>query len=68
MNFKFIDKIGNFLRSVRAELSKVSWPSREEVTTMTVLIIGMVIVLSAYIGGGLDTLFRQIIKQLLALA
>jgi len=65
LNLNWISKIRSFLLDVRREMDKVSWPSRDEVITMTILIIGMVIVLSAYIGGVLDTVFRQIIRQLL---
>ena len=64
---EWINKVKNFFRRVRGEVDKVSWPSRDEVVTMTILIIGMVIILSAYIGGGLDTLFRELVVRLLSL-
>ncbi len=44
----------------------MSWPSQTEVVTMTILILGMVILLSAYIGG-VDLVYRQIIQQILSL-
>ncbi|MFB6290826.1 MAG: preprotein translocase subunit SecE [Candidatus Bipolaricaulia bacterium] len=56
----------SFLRNVRAEIKKVSWPSQSEVITMTILILGMVILLSAYIGG-VDLVYRRIIQQILSL-
>lgn len=64
---EWLHKVRNFLRSVRSEVDKVSWPSQDEVTTMTILIIGMVILLTAYIGGFLDILFREIVRRLLTL-
>ncbi|HBL36693.1 MAG TPA: preprotein translocase subunit SecE, partial [Firmicutes bacterium] len=32
-------KIGRFFRSVTAELKKVAWPNRKEVTTYTVVVL-----------------------------
>jgi preprotein translocase subunit SecE len=66
MNLNWLNKVSSFLRNVRAEVKKVSWPSQSEVITMTILILGMVILLSAYIGG-VDLVYRQIIQQILSL-
>ncbi|MBS3765696.1 preprotein translocase subunit SecE [Candidatus Bipolaricaulota bacterium] len=62
----WLNSVSSFLRNVRAEINKVSWPSQTEVVTMTILILGMVILLSAYIGG-VDLVYRQIIQQILSL-
>ncbi|MFP4135818.1 MAG: preprotein translocase subunit SecE [Candidatus Acetothermia bacterium] len=62
----WLNSVSSFLRNVRAEINKVSWPSQSEVITMTILILGMVILLSAYIGG-VDLVYRQIIQQILSL-
>ncbi|MCF7889966.1 preprotein translocase subunit SecE [Candidatus Bipolaricaulota bacterium] len=63
---KWLDTLVGFLRNVRSEIKKVSWPSQTEVVTMTVLILGMVILLSAYIGG-IDLVYKNIIQQILSL-
>ena len=42
--------IGKFLRSVIAELKKVSWPNRRETTTYTIVVIITVLVLGLLIG------------------
>jgi len=63
---KWLDTVVSFLRNVRAEIKKVSWPSQSEVITMTILILGMVILLSGYIGG-VDLVYRRIIQQILSL-
>ncbi|MBS3814133.1 preprotein translocase subunit SecE [Candidatus Bipolaricaulota bacterium] len=60
------NKVSSFLRNVRAEIKKVSWPSQTEVITMTILILGMVILLSGYIGG-VDLFYKQIIQRILSL-
>ena len=39
-----------FLRQVKEELTKVSWPGRDEVQAATVVIIILVLLLAAFIG------------------
>ncbi len=38
-----------FFRNVTAELKKVNWPSRKELTTYTIVVIGTVLALSIII-------------------
>ena len=45
-----IEKIRQFLREVRAEMEKVSWPGRKEVRAATIVIIALVVLLAAFIG------------------
>jgi preprotein translocase subunit SecE len=45
----FIRKISNFFREVRAEMKKVIWPSREEITKYTAVVLFMIAVLGAFI-------------------
>jgi len=54
-----------FVREVRAELSKVSWPTREELRDSTLVVIVTVLIVAAFIGVidrllglGLGLLFR----------
>ncbi len=44
------EKAKRFLLEVRAELKKVSWPTRAETTTLTLLVVFMVILMTVYIG------------------
>jgi len=48
---KFFQKSMQFLREVRAEMEKVSWPGRDEVRAATIVIIVLVLILAAFIGG-----------------
>ena len=53
-----------FVRETRSELKKVTWPTREQATRLT----GVVIAVSAAVGlfmGGLDYVFEQLFKALL---
>lgn len=39
-----------FLRSSWAELRRVQWPDRKQITTMTTIVIGFVIIAGVYLG------------------
>lgn len=54
-------KLLKFLREVRGEFDKVSWPKRGEIIVLTTLVVMMVVVLAIYIGG-LDAVLRQLAK------
>jgi preprotein translocase subunit SecE len=45
-----IERIRQFLREVRAEMEKVSWPGRQEVQAATMVIIALVVLLAVFIG------------------
>lgn len=47
----FLKQIPQFLREVRGEMEKVSWPGRDEVRAATIVIILLVIMLAVFIGG-----------------
>lgn len=59
-----IERFRQFLREVRAEFSKISWPSRLETIGLTVLVITMLIVLTGVIFF-YDTVFSAIIYGVL---
>ena len=40
-----------FLREVRAEVSRVTWPGRKETTVTTALVLGMVAITSIFFFG-----------------
>jgi len=54
-------RITNFLKGVRGEVSRVSWPTRNEVISMTGLIVLFVIILTIYIWG-VDTILQGILR------
>lgn len=45
------EKLKRFLREVRAEMEKVTWPGRQEVQAATLVIIALVLLLAVFIGG-----------------
>ncbi len=60
-------KIKKFLREVRAELKKVSWPSREQMISSTWAVIIASLLCAAYIGAA-DYVFQTALTALLKTA
>jgi preprotein translocase subunit SecE len=58
---------GEFIRQVRAESSKVVWPTRQETVT-TAIFVGIMMVILAVFFLGVDSLFGEIVRLLLTLA
>lgn len=61
----WVTRLVTFLREVKEELQKVTWPGRDEVQAATVVIILLVLLLAAFIGAvdflvsrGLGLFFR----------
>ncbi|MFA7595302.1 MAG: preprotein translocase subunit SecE [Novosphingobium sp.] len=58
---------GEFLRQVRAEATKVVWPTRQETVT-TAIFVGIMMFILAVFFLGVDTLFGAVVRWLLSLA
>ncbi|WP_198471177.1 preprotein translocase subunit SecE [Acetomicrobium sp. S15 = DSM 107314] len=43
-------KLMAFIREARAELKKVTWPSRQQVWYSTLIVIGVTLLVAAYLG------------------
>ncbi|MCX6091623.1 MAG: preprotein translocase subunit SecE [Candidatus Bipolaricaulota bacterium] len=58
-----IERIGNYLKGVRAETARVTWPTKNEVISLTVLILLMTVVLTLYIWGidGVVAFIRRLV-------
>jgi preprotein translocase subunit SecE len=57
---------GEFLRQVRAEASKIHWPTRQETIT-TAIFVAIMMLLLAFFFLGIDTLFGAAVRWLLSL-
>ncbi len=57
-------KIRVFFEQVRAELKKVSWPKREELSRSTSVVIVMILIMAGIIGL-LDFIFKAVILKFL---
>ena len=61
----YLDKGLQFLREVKVELKKVTWPSRKQTIGSTVVVIVLVIVIALFLGIvdiGLSSLIRVILQ------
>ena len=58
---------GEFIRQVRAEGSKVTWPTRQETVTTAIFVAIMMTVLALFFLG-IDSIFGKVVQMLLSLA
>ncbi len=63
----FFDRIQQFFVDVRSEMRKVNWPSKEEVKSMTQVVMVALLIL-AFIVAVYDWVFLRVIKLLLLLS
>ena len=56
----------DYIRQVKAEIQKVTWPSRKETTTSTIAVFVMVIVISIFLFMA-DQLMAYIVRMILGL-
>ena len=58
-------KTAQFLREVKVELKKVTWPSRKQTIGSTVVVIALVMIISVFLGAvdlGLSSLIRIVLQ------
>ncbi len=55
-------KVVSFLKEVRIELKRVTWPTRQETIKHTLIIIGFSLAVAAFLGG-LDFLFSYLLNK-----
>lgn len=59
-----MQKILDFLRDVKIELARVSWPTRQQTLQYTAIVIGMSFLVSLFLGAW-DAVFGLILNKLL---
>ena len=60
-----MNKAGEFLGQVKAELQKVTWPTRKETYGTTIVVIVLVLMVAVYlwvVDTALSTLIRTLLK------
>ena len=57
---------GEFIRQVRAETSKVHWPTRKETVATAIMVMIMALLLAVFFFG-VDAFFSTLVKFLLGL-
>lgn len=59
-----MNKLVDFLRDVKLELSRVTWPTRKQTLQYTLVVIGMSLFVAFFLGG-LDALFSLILNKII---
>lgn len=59
-----MNKIITFFKEAKVEMTKVNWPSKKQTINYTLLVIGVSLSVSAFLGG-LDYIFSQVLKGLI---
>jgi preprotein translocase subunit SecE len=54
-----------FLGEVKNEIDKVTWPTRNETVTLTIIVVIISVIVGLYLGG-LDLLFTEMLKFLVS--
>ena len=62
--FQFPKKIINFLKEVKEEMGRVNWPTKREVLKNTLIVIGISVVLAAFLGG-FDFIFTNLLNKII---
>ena len=57
--------VRNFFRETVGELRKVNWPTRQEATNLTVIVLIVIFVMAVFLGA-LDIMFAEFFKLILA--
>lgn len=57
-----MNTLSNFLKEARQELLRVNWPSRKETVRLTVIVIGLSLGFSVFLGLA-DFLFTAVLKN-----
>ena len=56
-----------YFKEVRSEMSKVVWPSREQATNLTMVVLAVMVVMALFLGI-LDLLFGEMVQLLIRYA
>jgi len=58
------NRIAHYIRETRAELRKVVWPTRQEATNLTLIVVGTIVAMSIFFGA-IDYLLTMLFRFLI---
>lgn len=61
-----MNAISDYFKEVRLELKKVTWPTRDEVIRMTLIVTIFSAIVALYVGG-LDLVFTKLLETTLGI-
>ncbi|MCX7707014.1 MAG: preprotein translocase subunit SecE [Anaerolineae bacterium] len=59
------NRLVRYFKETRAELRKVTWPTRQEATNLTLIVLAVTVAMAIFLGA-VDLLFAAIIKLLIS--
>jgi len=59
------NRIIEYLQSSKAEMKKVTWPTKKETTKQTLIVIGVSLSMAVFLGA-LDFIFAKVVAWILA--
>lgn len=59
-----VERAIRYLREVRAEMNRVTWPSRQELVASTLVVVVVMVVTSLYLGAW-DAIFTWLFQRVL---
>jgi preprotein translocase subunit SecE len=60
-----VGKVISYLSEVKLELKKVTWPKKEEVARLTMIVLAISAVVGGFVGG-LDFIFTKLLAVVVA--
>ena len=58
------NRLVTYFKETRAELGKVTWPTRQEAVNLTAIVLGVTVFMAALLGL-LDFIFQQVFTRIL---
>jgi preprotein translocase subunit SecE len=59
------NRLVRYLRETRAELRKVTWPTRQQATNLTLIVLAVTLVMALFLGA-CDLIFATLVRQILS--
>ena len=56
-----MEKVISFLKDVKIELSKVAWPTRDQIVKYTMVVIGLSVAIALFLGG-IDWVLERVLN------
>jgi len=61
LKFVLVNKVINYLKEVKLELSKITWPKKEQVIKLTLIVFIISGIVAIYVGG-IDFVFTKALE------
>jgi preprotein translocase subunit SecE len=62
---KIWQRIVDYFKDTRGELRKVTWPTRDQATKLTAIVLGMTVVMAIFLGA-VDFVFATLVRLIVA--